>query len=148
MAAARPHLADGQPWSLKIVSPDIVHKSEVGGRAAQSHHRAAVRKATEEILSRACAAIPKARITGVTVFPMIVRPKARELIVGVADDPHIRPHHRLWPGRYGAEVISDKAMNLPPLNLALATSVAMSISLLTPRCATIGPVHQGIILRH
>jgi len=148
MAAARPHLADCNAVVVKIQSPDIVHKSEVGGVRLNLTTERAVGEATSDILRRARAAIPNARITGVTVFPMIVRPKARELIVGVADDPTFGPIIVFGQGGTAVEVISDKAMNLPPLNLALATSVAMSIPLLTPRCATIGPVHQGIILRH
>ena len=50
-----------------------------------------MREAAGEILRRARDAKPKARIDGVTVFPMIVRPKARELIVGIADDPTFGP---------------------------------------------------------
>ena len=61
----------------------------------------AVREAAAEVLGRARAAKPEARITGVTVFPMIVRPKARELIAGIADDPDIRSRHRFRPRRHG-----------------------------------------------
>jgi acetyltransferase len=63
---------------------------------------------------------PGARISGVTVFPMIVRPKARELIVGVADDPTFGPVIVFGQGGTAVEVISDKALALPPLDLALA----------------------------
>ena len=80
----------------------------------------AVRQATEEILSQARAAKPDARISGVTVFPMIVRPKARELIVGVADDPTFGPVIVFGQGGTAVEVISDKSLALPPLDLALA----------------------------
>jgi hypothetical protein len=80
----------------------------------------AVAEATSDILKRARAAKPDARITGVAVFPMIVRPKARELIVGVADDPTFGPIIVFGQGGTAVEVISDKAMTLPPLNLALA----------------------------
>ena len=69
---------------------------------------------------RARAAKPDARIAGVTVFPMIVRPKARELIVGVADDPTFGPVIAFGQGGTAVEVISDKALALPPLNLDLA----------------------------
>ena len=61
-----------------------------------------------------------ARIAGVTVFPMIVRPKARELIVGVADDPTFGPVIAFGQGGTAVEVISDKSLALPPLNLDLA----------------------------
>jgi acetyltransferase len=120
VAAAKPHLAKGVPVVLKIQSPDIVHKSEVGGVRLDLASEGAVRDAATEILSRARAAKPGARIAGVTVFPMIVRPKARELIVGVADDPTFGPVIAFGQGGTAVEVISDKALALPPLNLDLA----------------------------
>ena len=120
VAAAKPHLAKGVPVVLKIQSPDIVHKSEVGGVRLDLASEGAVRDAATEILSRARAAKPDARIAGVTVFPMIVRPKARELIVGVADDPTFGPVIAFGQGGKAVEVISDKALALPPLNLDLA----------------------------
>ena len=76
-----------------------------------------------EILDRARAAKPDARILGVTVFPMILRPKARELIVGVADDPTFGPVIAFGQGGTAVEVISDKALALPPLDLALARTL-------------------------
>jgi acetyltransferase len=119
-AAALPHLTAGNSVVLKILSPDIVHKSEVGGVRLNLTTERAVRQATEEILSQARAARPDARISGVTVFPMIVRPKARELIVGVADDPTFGPVIVFGQGGTAVEVISDKSLALPPLDLALA----------------------------
>jgi acetyltransferase len=91
VAAARPHLAAGNAVVVKIQSPDIVHKSEVGGVRLNLTTERAAREATSDILKRARAAKPGARISGVTVFPMIVRPKARELIIGVADDSTFGP---------------------------------------------------------
>ena len=120
IAAARPHLAAGNAVVVKIQSPDIVHKSEVGGVRLNLTSEGAVAEATTDILNRARAAKPDARISGVTVFPMIVRPKARELIVGVADDATFGPIIVFGQGGTAVEVISDKAMTLPPLNLALA----------------------------
>jgi acetyltransferase len=119
-AAARPYLAAGNAVVVKIQSPDIVHKSEVGGVRLNLTTERAVAEATSDILKRARAAKPDARISGVAVFPMIVRPKARELIVGVADDPTFGPIIVFGQGGTAVEVISDKAMTLPPLNLALA----------------------------
>jgi acetyltransferase len=120
VAAARPHLAKGVPVVLKIQSVDIVHKSEVGGVRLDLAGEDAVRGAATDILARARAAKPDARIAGVTVFPMIVRPKARELIVGVADDPTFGPVIAFGQGGTAVEVVSDKALALPPLNLDLA----------------------------
>ena len=120
VAAAKPYLAAGNPVVLKIQSPDIVHKSEVGGVRLNLANERAVHAAATEIFDRARAEKPSARITGVTVFPMIVRPKARELIVGVADDPTFGPVIVFGQGGTAVEVINDKALALPPLDLALA----------------------------
>jgi acetyltransferase len=123
VAASKPSLADGLPIVLKIQSPDIVHKSEVGGVRLNLANERGVREAAAAILNNAHAAKPDARITGVTVFPMIVRPKARELIVGVADDPTFGPVIAFGQGGTAVEVISDKALALPPLDLDLARSL-------------------------
>lgn len=120
VAAAKPHLAEGNAVVLKILSPDIVHKSEVGGVRLNLTNEKAVREAASDILRRAREAKPEARITGITVFPMIVRPKARELIVGLADDPTFGPVIVFGQGGTAVEVISDKALALPPLDLDLA----------------------------
>lgn len=119
VAAARPLLQAGAV-AVKILSPDIVHKSDVGGVALNLMDEAAVRTAAEEILARARAAKPGARINGVTIHPMIVRPKARELIAGIADDPTFGPVVVFGRGGTAVEVINDKALALPPLDLTLA----------------------------
>jgi acetyltransferase len=120
VAAAKPYLAAATPVVLKVQSPDIVHKSEVGGVRLNLASERAVHAAAMEILDRARAEKPSARISGVAVFPMIARPKARELIIGVADDPTFGPVIVFGQGGTAVEVISDKALALPPLDLALA----------------------------
>jgi acetyltransferase len=117
---AIPLLAQGHSVAAKILSPDIVHKSEVGGVRLNLTNERAVRQATTDILARARAARPDARITGVTIHPMIVRPKARELIAGVADDPTFGPVIVFGRGGTAVEVINDKALALPPLDLKMA----------------------------
>jgi acetyltransferase len=119
-AAARPHLVKTDAVVLKIQSPDIVHKSEVGGVRLNLTTETAVREAAADILRRARAAKPDARIAGVAVFPMVVRPKARELIIGIADDPTFGPVMVFGQGGTAVEAIDDKALALPPLDLALA----------------------------
>ena len=123
VAASKPFLADGMTVVLKIQSPDIVHKSEVGGVRLNLANEQSVREAADAITKKARAAKPAARISGVTVFPMIVRPKARELIVGVADDPTFGPVIAFGQGGTAVEVIDDKALALPPLDLDLARSL-------------------------
>ena len=119
-AAAAPLLADGSTVVAKILSPDIVHKSEVGGVRLNLTSDRSVREAVTDILARAKAARPSARITGVTIHPMLLRPKARELIAGIADDPTFGPVIVFGRGGTAVEVIADKALALPPLDLKLA----------------------------
>ena len=119
-AVAAPFLAAGSTVVAKILSPDIVHKSEVGGVRLNLTSEDAVRAAVADILARARTARPDARITGVTIHPMILRPKARELIAGIADDPTFGPVVVFGRGGTAVEVIADKALALPPLDLALA----------------------------
>src|SRR6185295_12714025 len=57
---------------------------------------------------------------GVTIHRMIVRPKARELIAGIADDPTFGPVVVFGRGGTAVEVIDDKALALPPLDLRMA----------------------------
>ncbi len=104
----------------KIASPDIVHKSDVGGVELELTSPAAVREATARILDRARAARPEARLEGVTLHPMIIAPKAVELIAGVADDPVFGPVVVFGRGGTAVEVIDDKALALPPLDVNVA----------------------------
>ncbi len=118
--AAQPILAEGGTVAVKILSPDIVHKSDIGGVKLDLTTEAAVRKAAAEIFERAARLRPQAAVTGVTVQPMIRRTKARELIMGIADDPSFGPVVLFGRGGTAVEVINDKALALPPLDLKLA----------------------------
>jgi acetyltransferase len=118
--AAVPLLAGGGTVVVKIQSRDIVHKSDVGGVRLNLTSEQRVREAAAEIISRARAAKPEARIAGVILQPMIVRAKARELIAGVADDPTFGRVIVFGRGGTAVEVVNDKALALPPLDLKLA----------------------------
>lgn len=118
--AARGFLGDGQSVAVKIYSRDIVHKSDVDGVRLNLTGEEAVRKAAAEVIARARALKPDARIIGVTVHPMIYRTKARELLVGIADDPTFGPVVAFGHGGTAVEVIDDKTLALPPLDLAMA----------------------------
>jgi len=112
--------AQGATVVLKIMSRDIVHKSDVGGVVLNLTTPDAVRAATADILARAKALRPQARIAGVIVQAMMVRPKARELILGLADDPTFGTVVVFGRGGTAVEIINDKALALPPLDLQLA----------------------------
>ncbi len=118
--AAGPLLARGDTVAVKISSPDIVHKSDVDGVRLHLVSTQAVHEAATGILQRARAQRPEARIEGLTVHPMIVRPKARELVAGIADDPTFGPVIVFGRGGTAVEVIDDTALALPPLDLRLA----------------------------
>src|SRR6202011_6390452 len=87
VAHASTLFAQGATVVLKIMCRDIVHKSDVSGVVLNLTTPDAVRVATTDILARARALCPEARISGVIVQAMVVRTKARELILGLADDP-------------------------------------------------------------
>jgi acetyltransferase len=120
IVAARSIFDTSQAIVLKICSPDITHKSDVGGVALNLQSVEAVREAAEFILARARAMRPKARIDGLTVHPMIARPHTRELVAGIADDPTFGPVVMFGSGGTAVEVINDKAIALPPLDMHLA----------------------------
>jgi len=120
VAYASEILAQGATVVLKIMSRDIIHKSDVGGVVLNLASAEAVRSATAEILARAKRLRPEARISGVIVQAMVLRPKSRELILGLADDPTFGTVIVFGRGGTAAEVINDKALALPPLDLKLA----------------------------
>lgn len=119
-AVAAEWLTAGQSCAVKIQSRDIVHKSEVDGVQLGLTTTAAIETAAAEIMARARQLRPEARIEGVTVQPMIQRPHARELIVGIAPDPVFGPVILFGHGGTAVEVIDDKAIGLLPLDLAEA----------------------------
>ena len=108
------------PVALKILSPDITHKSDVGGVVLDLATADAVEAAAVTMLARVKAKEPKARIDGFTVEPMIRRPLAEELIVGVSEDAQFGPVILFGQGGVAVEVIGDRAIALPPLNPKLA----------------------------
>ncbi len=123
VAHAAALFAQGSTVVLKIMSRDIVHKSDVGGVVLNLASIDAVRSAASDILARAKALRPEARISGVMVQAMVLRPKARELILGLADDPTFGTVVVFGRGGTAVEIINDKALALPPLDLQLARSL-------------------------
>ncbi|HUO54981.1 MAG TPA: bifunctional acetate--CoA ligase family protein/GNAT family N-acetyltransferase, partial [Rhodoblastus sp.] len=105
---------------VKIMSRDIVHKSDLGGVVLDLRTVAQVVEATRKMLERVAIEAPHARVDGVTIHPMVRRPNARELVMGVTDDPTFGPVIVFGRGGKAVEVINDKALALPPLDLSLA----------------------------
>ncbi|QEX22068.1 GCN5 family N-acetyltransferase [Hypericibacter adhaerens] len=110
----------GQPVALKIRSPDISHKSDVGGVSLNLESPSDVAVAVLAMRERVERLSPGARIEGFTVEPMIHRATAHELILGLTDDPTFGPVVLFGSGGTSVEVVADRAIALPPLNMALA----------------------------
>ncbi|MEQ1614639.1 MAG: bifunctional acetate--CoA ligase family protein/GNAT family N-acetyltransferase, partial [Hyphomicrobiaceae bacterium] len=117
---ARAQLANNKSCVIKILSDDITHKSDVGGVRLGLETPDIVRAAASEMLERIAKSHPTARIEGVTVQPMIRRPRAHELLIGMSDDATFGPMLMFGAGGTAVEVLRDTAQALPPLDLELA----------------------------
>ncbi len=104
----------GYPVALKIQSPDIPHKTEMGGVVLNLAAEGAVREACAEILQRAAKAHPSAAIHGVLVQKMA--PKGQEIILGINRDPDFGPQLMVGLGGIHVEVLRDVAFSPVPLN--------------------------------
>lgn len=113
----------GFPVALKIVSPQIVHKSDVGGVALGLVSAEQVRTAAILMRQRVAARSPNAHVHGFTVQAMAQRPHAQEVIVGIASDPVFGPVVLFGAGGTAVEIRKDRALELPPLNAALARAM-------------------------
>lgn len=113
----------GFPVALKILSPDIIHKSDVGGVALNLESEQHLRTAAQNMVTQVGRIRPNARLTGFTVQAMIKRPGAHELILGMAEDRTFGPILLFGHGGIAAQVINDRAVSLPPLNMVLAENL-------------------------
>lgn len=137
----------GFPVALKLFSPDVSHKSDVGGVALDLQTADAVLRAAAGIATRLEKLRPGARLAGFTVQPMVRRPGAHELIVGAATDPIFGPVVLFGHGGTAVEVIADRAMALPPLNVPLARELISRtrVSKLLAGYRDRRPAHLGAI---
>ena len=118
--AARLAQEFGVPVALKIASPDITHKSDVGGVALDLKDGDEVRNAAAKMLARIATTVPEARLSGFMVQEMIRRSGAYELIAGMTVDRQFGPVILFGHGGTAAQIIADRALALAPLNLRLA----------------------------
>jgi acetyltransferase len=118
--AARLAAEIGYPVALKLLSPDVSHKSDVGGVVLDLPNEAALRAAAKQIHDRLAELRPGARLAGYSVQEMARRPGAHELIVGATVDATFGPVVLFGQGGTAAEVIGDRAVALPPLDALLA----------------------------
>ena len=116
--AAQAAAALGFPAALKIASPDIAHKSDVGGVALELDTADAVVEAFDAVTRRARAACPDARLDGVLVSPMVAG--GVEMILGVRRDPAFGPVVMCGLGGVFVETLRDVAFRAAPFDDAEA----------------------------
>jgi acetate---CoA ligase (ADP-forming) len=104
----------GYPVVMKISSPDILHKSDIGGVRVGLADAMAVRDTYELIEYRARKYSPQARIWGILVQEMVR--KGREILVGVSRDPQFGPLVAVGMGGIYVEVLRDVALRLAPIS--------------------------------
>jgi acyl-CoA synthetase (NDP forming) len=105
--------AAGYPVVLKVVSPDVAHKSDVGGVKLNLKDKEAVAAAYDEIVANSKKAVANARIAGVAVQHMA--PQGTEVIVGMTTDPQFGPVLMFGLGGIMVEVLKDVSFRLVPL---------------------------------
>ena len=103
----------GMPVVLKVASPDISHKTDVGGVLLNLADEKSVRGGYKTITSQAKAALPDAQITGVYVQEMV--PLGQEVILGVVQDPQFGPVMMFGSGGTEVEGLKDLSFGLAPI---------------------------------
>jgi len=116
----------GLPVAMKVVSPEIENKSDVGGVRLNLHSLSAVRLAYEQITEEVRDHSPDAAIHGISVEPMVQKPRGRELRVGILRDPIFGPAITLSLGGTIIEQRSERVVALPPLNSFLVADMLKS----------------------
>ncbi len=119
----------GYPVVLKVQSPDISHKSDVGGVQLNLGTENMVRAAFERIMESAASLCPGARIEGVTVQKMASQKDSVELILGIKKDSVFGTILMVGMGGITAELFGDKALGFPPLNERLARRMIESLKI-------------------
>ena len=103
----------GFPVVLKIVSPDVLHKSDVGGVKLNVNSEAEVGSAFDAIMTSIKAKVPSAKILGIAVQKM-ARP-GTEVIIGMSKDPQFGPVLMFGLGGIFVEIMKDVSFRIVPL---------------------------------
>jgi len=101
------------PIVMKIVSPDIIHKSDAGGVKVGIKTEKEALLSFQEIIFQAKKYNKKARIEGVIVYPMV--PQGTEIIIGMMKDPHFGPVIMFGLGGIFVEVLKDISFRILPI---------------------------------
>jgi len=101
------------PIVMKIVSPDIIHKTDAGGVKVGIKDEKEAESAYQEIIFKAKKYNKEARIEGVIVYPMV--PQGTEIIIGMMKDPHFGPVAMFGLGGIFVEVLKDVSFRILPI---------------------------------
>jgi acetate---CoA ligase (ADP-forming) len=115
----------GGPVAIKIVSPDILHKTEAGGVRLGLSTPESVREAAAEVLASATRYAPGARIDGISVQQMA--PSGVEIVLGVKNDRQFGPLVAAGLGGIMVELFGDTAVRLAPVDDAAARAMLASL---------------------
>jgi acetyltransferase len=115
----------GRPVVLKIVSPDILHKTDVGGVRLALSDPGSVAQAFVEITSSVRRMVPSAWIAGVSVQEMVIG--GRELILGMSRDPQFGPLVMFGLGGINVEVLKDVSFRVAPVSRRDAVEMVREI---------------------
>jgi acetyltransferase len=143
----------GFPVVMKINSHQISHKSDVGGVRLGLSNGQAVRNAYMGMMAEVHKHVPDAKLDGVVIEPMVKRPNAREVLIGVSTDPVLGPVIMFGAGGVDVEAVQDRAVALPPLNHLLVedliqrTRVSKLLGEFRNRPAVNTQALEGILLR-
>ena len=119
----------GYPVVMKIHSPDITHKSDMGGVALNIKDEDGVWNTFKSMTRSIKEKMPEARIEGVTVQPMVNVKDATEMILGIKKDPVFGTVLLVGMGGVGAEVFQDTKLAFPPLNERLTINMLRSLKI-------------------
>ena len=103
----------GYPVVLKIVSPDVIHKFDVGGVILNLKASSEIREAYKKILNNVEKHKPKAKISGILVQEMA--PESTEIIIGATKDPQFGPALMFGLGGIFVEVLKDVTFRIAPI---------------------------------
>jgi acetyltransferase len=117
----------GYPVVMKVNSPQILHKTEVQGVVLGIASDDEVQRTYQQLVDRAKRLRPDAEVHGVTLQPMLAAADGVELIVGAKKDPVFGSVMMVGAGGITAEILGDRALELPPLNERLARRMIESL---------------------
>lgn len=104
----------GYPTVLKIVSPDVIHKTDVGGVALNLENPREIRDAYNRIITNVEGSSPKSRITGILVQKMA--PSSTEIIIGAIKDPQFGQSLMFGLGGIFVEILRDVTFRIAPIS--------------------------------